>query len=148
MGNAISTDLRRRLVDAYGRGAGTYAELARLFGVGEATVSRVLRRQRERGTVEPDEHGGGMPARIADEELATLREMVMEAPDRTVEELRREWRRRHRTSLSRSSMLRALRRANLTWKKNGSDPRNKLVWTFTIAESSSSAGPRGSRPSD
>ena len=148
MGNAISTDLRRRLVEAYGRGDGTYSELARLFGVGEATVSRVLRRHRERGTVEPDGHGGGMPARIADEELPALREMVMEAPDRTVEELRREWRRRHKTSLSRSSMLRALRRASLTWKKNGSDHRSRLVWTYTTAGSSSSAGPRASRRND
>ncbi|MBK6519172.1 MAG: hypothetical protein IPG04_34795 [Polyangiaceae bacterium] len=44
----------------------------------------MLRRQRERGTVEPDEHGGGMPARIADEDLPHSARMVMEAPDRTV----------------------------------------------------------------
>lgn len=148
MGNAISTDLRRRLVAAYDRGEGTYAEIARLFGVGEATVSRVLRRQRERGSVEPDGHGGGMPARISDEELPALRELVLAAPDRTVEELRREWRRLRKTVLSRSSMLRALRRANLTWKKNGSGHRSKVGWMSTTSGSASSDGPRRSRQSD
>lgn len=147
MASPISTDLRRSLVEAYARGEGTYAELARLFGIGDATVSRILRRKRERGSVEPDGHGGGMPALIADAELPVLREMVMSAPDRTVTELCAEWRRVHKIKVSRSSMLRALRRADLTWKKNASDRRSRLVWTCMSGESASFVGPKRSRRS-
>ena len=147
MASPISTDLRRSLVEAYARGEGTYADLARLFAIGPATVSRVLRRQRERGSVEPDGHAGGMPALIADDELPALREMVMSAPDRTVTALCAEWRRVHKSKVSRSSMLRALRRADLTWKKNASDLRSKLGWMCTTDVSASSVGPRRSRRS-
>ena len=45
-------DVRRRVVDAYLSGrSGTYEETAALFGVGRATVSRLLWRKRETGDV-------------------------------------------------------------------------------------------------
>jgi transposase len=48
----LSLDLRRRLVDAYLlKKSGTYKQTAALFGVGEATLSRNLRRYRETGDV-------------------------------------------------------------------------------------------------
>jgi transposase len=65
--NSLSLDLRRRIVAAYERDEGTYFELAQRFGVGEATVSRLLRRQRELGHVVPEVAGGGFPPRISDE---------------------------------------------------------------------------------
>gem|GEM_PF-3891486 len=46
--NPLSVDLRRRIVERYQKGDVTYAEVAAWFHVGEATVSRLLRRSRER----------------------------------------------------------------------------------------------------
>lgn len=54
--------LRERLVDAYKRGGFTYASLAAMFGVGEATVSRLLTRDRRNGgDLRPNAPGGGNP---------------------------------------------------------------------------------------
>jgi transposase len=44
---SISLDLRQRVVDAYNRGGLTYAAVASLFSVGQASVCRWLRRNRE-----------------------------------------------------------------------------------------------------
>ena len=62
----ISIDLRRRVVAAYKAGlTGTYSATAKLFGIGRATVGRVLRRQRETGDVELKPRGGNNP-RVVD----------------------------------------------------------------------------------
>jgi transposase len=113
-------DLRRRIVAAYERNEGTYAEIAKRFGVGEATVSRLLRRKRERGHVEPEAPGGGFPARISDAQLPELVRLVAERPDATLDSLREIWVSRHGGALSRSSLLRSLERAKVTRKKSGS----------------------------
>lgn len=57
----ISLDLRRRIVDAYLSGlSGSYEATAELFGVGRATVSRLVRRGRETGDVLPLPRGGDL----------------------------------------------------------------------------------------
>lgn len=116
----LSEDLRRRVVKAHLAGEGTYAELAVRFSIGEATISRLLRRFRESGGVEPKEHGGGFPARIPDERLDDLRKLVAERPDRTKEELVAAWVERFGGTASTSSIGRALKRAAITRKKRPS----------------------------
>lgn len=105
-------------MDAYRRGEGTYRAIAERFGLGEASVNRFLRRHREDGTVERRARGGGMVAKIGQEELPSLRALVAEKPDRTAEELKDEWSRRFGVVMSRSAMVRALQRAGLTVKKS------------------------------
>ena len=122
-------DLRERIVARYQRGDVTYAQLAETFGIGEATVSRLLRRNRERGVLERDAPGGGFPPRIAPDQLACLVKLVAEKPDRTVPELCEVWMARHGGFLSESSMKRALARAGVTRKKRPSDPASKTVPT-------------------
>lgn len=61
----IGLELRKRIVEAYDSGlSGTYEETAELFGVGRATVSRLLRRHRETGDVQPLPIGGNYPRQI------------------------------------------------------------------------------------
>lgn len=110
--NSLPLELRRRIVEAYERKEGTYFELAQRFGVGEATVHRLLRLKRERGDVNP-----GSPSGITEEELPQLVRLVNEFPDATLDELKDLWGARHRCELSRSSIVRALRRAGITRKK-------------------------------
>ena len=74
-----SIDLRRRLVEAYrSKKSGTYAATAALFGVGEATVSRLLRRHRETGDVQHKPRGGNRKREI---DLEWLREHLAVNPD-------------------------------------------------------------------
>jgi transposase len=113
-------DLRTRIVARYAKGDLTYAEVAQLFDVGEASISRLLRRDRERGNLEPDANGGGYPPRISDEQLSLLTKLVAEKPDRTLAELCKVWLARHGVKLSIASMGRSLERAGLTRKKSPS----------------------------
>jgi transposase len=75
----LSIDLRRKLVAAYKAGrSGTYDRTALLFGVGRATVSRALRRQRETGDQRYRPKGGNNPRRV---DLDWLRKQCKERPD-------------------------------------------------------------------
>ena len=75
----LSIDLRRCVVDAYlSQKSGTYEQTAVLFRIGEATVSRLLRRQRETGDVLYKPKGGNNPRRV---DLAWLREHLQALPD-------------------------------------------------------------------
>jgi len=115
--HAISNDLRRRIVDRYLREGESYDSVAEHFQVGRATVNRVVNRFRRTGSVERSPRGGGNPPWISEDELPRLRDLVAEKPDRTADELAREWGLRFGAALSRSSMVRALARAGLSIKK-------------------------------
>ena len=105
-------ELRRRIVEAYERKEGTYFQLAQRFGVGEATVYRLLKLKRERGNVRP-----GASAGVAEEELPEFVQLVHEFPRATLEQLKEAWTSRTRRQLSLSSIVRALRRAGITREK-------------------------------
>lgn len=107
--NSLPMELRRRIVEAYERKEGTYFELAQRFGVGEATVYRLLKHKRECGTVKP-----GSPSGITEEELPEFAQLVQDLPNATLEQLKEAWVSITRRELSRSSIVRALRRAGIT----------------------------------
>ena len=80
----LSNDLKRRIVDAYLSGrSGNYVQTAEMFGVGEATVSRLLRRYRETGDVQNKPKGGNNPRKV---DLDWLRAHADAFPDATLEE--------------------------------------------------------------
>lgn len=107
--NSLPLELRRRIVEAYERNEGTYFELAQRFGVGEATVYRLVKLKRERGTVRVD----ASPRGISEEELPEFARLVRESPGATLEQLKQAWVSRTRAELSLSSIVRALRRAGI-----------------------------------
>lgn len=109
---SIPNELRRRIVEAYERNEGTYFELAQRFGVGEATVYRLLRLKRELGDVKV-----GTARGISEEELPEFVKLVQRSPGATLEQLRQAWVSRTRSELSLSSIARALRRAGISRKK-------------------------------
>lgn len=104
--------LRRRIVEAYERNEGTYFELAQRFGVGEATVYRLLKLKRERGNVRPEG-----PTGVTEEELPAFVQLVNDLPGATLAQLREAWVARTRRQVSLSSVVRALSRAGITRKK-------------------------------
>jgi transposase len=116
----LSNDLRLRIVKAHHAKEGSYAELAARFNVGEASISRVLRVFRERGDVEPLGHGGGQPPKISAEQYPALRKLVAEKPDRNLQQLCHAWAAHHGVRVSVPAMHRTLKKAGLSWKKNGS----------------------------
>jgi transposase len=110
-------ELRRRVVDAYEAGEGSYSEISQRFSVGTASVKRWVRRYRDQGTVAPEPRGGGTPSEIGAIDLSLL---LLRLPDGNAGELTAEFNRRRRAPhrVHVSSMKRALRRHGYVVKKN------------------------------
>lgn len=124
MGSALSLDLRQRIIAAWQNQEGTWKELAERFGVGEATIDRLVARFRRSGSVAPDPHGGGQPALIADEQLPVVRRLLDAAPDITIAELAEQYRCEVGLRVSRSTMSRTVARLGYTRKKRPSSARS------------------------
>lgn len=118
MTTPISNDLRIRIVEARAQEAQSYEQLAERFGVGRATVSRILRLARETGSVEPAPHGGGAPRRVTEADQKVLGELLRTRSDATLEELRVALATHTGVEVSRSTMCRELHRLGVTRKKN------------------------------
>ena len=83
---ALSMDLRERIVFAYEAGEGSHAALAERFAVSKAVVGKLVRQQREQGTLQPQTHRRGRKQVIAGEKLAQLQRHLVEHPDATLAE--------------------------------------------------------------
>jgi len=111
----LSLDLRRRVVQAYrAKQSGTYAETAALFGIGEATLSRLLRRYRETGDVAPKPRGGNNPRRV---DLAWLRTHLDEHPDARIIDRIEAWVQLGGRRIGHTAMWLAIRACGWTHKK-------------------------------
>jgi len=114
MGNP-SLDLRRRMVLAYENGlCRTYQEVAAMFGVGPATVSRNLRRKRETGDVMYKRLGGNRP-RVVDERW--LAEHATAEPDARLRDRVEAWHEVSGVRVALSTMSLALKRLGWSFKK-------------------------------
>lgn len=132
--------LRERIVAAYKRGGFTYESLATLFDVGEATVSRMLSRDRKTGDLRPDPRGGGMPPRIPAEQYDALRALVADVPDATQQDLCDLWEAHFGVTVSKAAMGRTLQAAGITRKKSSSALRSKTARTSSKGAPRSSSG--------
>jgi transposase len=126
MANPYPLELRERAVRAYESGKGTYSEVAEHFMIHRATLIRWVQRARETGTVAATDRGGGWVSPV---DVSLLQRLVTERPDRTTDELTREYNRwaMPERRVHRSSVLRALQRSGYVFKKNGPGRRNKIV---------------------
>ena len=123
---AYSLDLRKRIVDAVERGIATKREIARMFGVHETFVHKLLRQKRERGDIAPLPHGGGAEAILKEDHLMILTELVAESPDTTLEEQREHLKKRARVEASVPTIWRALDELGLSRKKSRSVTRKPI----------------------
>jgi transposase len=114
-----STDLRMRVIDAVEAGA-SRREAAELFDVDASTAVRWLQCWNETRCCEPKPRGGSLSPleRYAEQILA----LVVEQPDRTLEEIVTELRKR-RIRTSKSSVARFFQRHGITFKKKESAGR-------------------------
>ena len=111
-------ELRQKIVDAVDQQLGTYEEIAEMFGVTEQYIYKLLRQRRETGSLDPLPRGGGAQAKLSEEHLLTLAELVARRPDATLEELRRQLRRETNVEASISTIWRGLERIEFTQKKD------------------------------
>jgi transposase len=116
MARPISVEVRERVVAAHREGKGTYAQLSDLFQVGEASVSRWLRLERETGVLTPKSPPGRAP-KLDAQGLVVLRELVDEDSDATLAELSQRLHERLGVKLVQSAVHKVLVKMGLSRKK-------------------------------
>jgi len=135
MPRAYSTDLRERALAACEAGEGRQSEIARLYRIGERTLSGWLRTAREEGRRSPKpRRGGRAPLGGEREALAGL---VAERNDATLAEYADLLAERAGVRRSASALCRALKALGLARKKRPSRPPSGIARTWPRR------GPRG-----
>ncbi len=127
MPRPISVDLRARVVAAHRAGQGSYAKLSELFRVGEASVSRWLRRDRE-GSLEPKPLPGRAP-KLDERGRTVLRALVDADSDATLAELVERLRTEIGVVLGVSTLHKTLVKMGITRKKKTSTRRKEIAMT-------------------
>lgn len=112
MAAAYSMDLRKRVFKAW-EVSGDAADVAATFGVSRAWVHRLAQRQRETGSLEPQQQTQ-FRARVLAGPEDRLKALVDAKPDATLAELREAL----PTTAALSTLWSALDRLGLTVKKN------------------------------
>ena len=123
---AYSMDLRMRVVEAYRKGEGTQAEVAKRFKITDETVGKWNARYEKEGHCEPRPHGGrGPKAKLDEAARGKLEELLRENPDATLAERCRLLAERTGVQIGKSTMHRLLSKMGVIHKKSiRSGPRN------------------------
>jgi len=119
---ALSLDLRERILGACDRGDLTREEVAEEFGVSRRFVQKVLRLRADGGPLAPGRRSGGRAPLLGEADLGRLRELVREKPDRTLAELRAALHASGGPEVSAPTVCRALKGLGLPLKKRRCTP--------------------------
>lgn len=125
MSKALSVDLRTRVLDAVANGASHRIAAAR-FGVSAASVSRWRALVREQGDPRPKSLGGDRRSGRIEAQAALIRLLLDEAPDITIEELRRALAERGH-SFGYGAIRRFFQRHRITRKKRPRTPASRTA---------------------
>ena len=120
--NAYSEDLRKKIVEALGRGMGK-SEAARTFSVSLSSVKRYATMAEEDRSLAPKKRPGSKP-KLDERARRLLEEDLKERPFITLQERCEYLRAVASVDLSRSTLCREIKRMNSTRKKGGDPPRN------------------------
>jgi transposase len=128
MPRAYSTDLRERALAAYEAGEGRQSEIARVYRIGERTLSGWLKLAREEGRRSPKPRRGG--TRPVGGERETLAALVAERNDATLAEYADLLAERAGVRRSPSALCRALKALGLVRKKRRSRLPSRIARTW------------------
>jgi transposase len=94
-------------------------QAAKIFDISQSTLSRWKRQQRETGTLESKPTGGDYRSLIdTPGRRVRIRQIVEQRPDATYEEIREKYNTRAKQKVSRSCIVRAVKKMGITRKKN------------------------------
>lgn len=131
MPSAHPVALRERVVRQYKNGGVTYAEIAERMDVGDASVSRYLRLDRERdGDLSPKERKPRADRKITPEMDRVLVSLVEDEPEWTTSDLALELEDVFGVKVNRRTVGKALKRLGYTHKRglSGRQPRSAPMW--------------------
>ena len=114
---AYSSDLRKKIIEAYQKKEGSLRKLAKRFSVSFSFVWRLVKRFRKSGNVAPKPHGGGLKPKLDQVDLVILREVSDANQDATLAELSDLFLKRTEIRISGSTIAQKLRRLRISRKK-------------------------------
>ena len=120
--NAYSEDLRKKIVEALGRGIGK-SEAARTFSVSLSSIKRYAKLAEEGGSLAPKKRPGSAP-KLDEKAMKLLEQDLEERPFATLKERCDYVEVMTGLSVSRSTVCRAIARIGPTRKKGGESPPN------------------------
>jgi transposase len=148
MARPYSDDLRRRILEAFGRGEGSEPELAARFFVSLGYVKKIRRQQLRTGTMTRVPHRPGRKPKFTEPIRDRLRSWLRQQPDLTLAELQEKLSEQARLGVSRPSLWVVLKKMGLRLKKSRSTPASGTRRrTGNGGRSSSPPSPRSRRKS-
>lgn len=117
-----SVELREKIVETYENEVISQRQLAQRFRVALSFVTKIIKQYRETGNLEPQK-SSGRPLKLNWEQQETLKVIVEENNDWTLEEYQRELEKQ--TRVSRATIDRMTKRWGLTFKKKALCPTEK-----------------------
>ncbi len=115
---ALSLDLRERIVKAYNRGEGSYPQLALRFEVSKPSVERFVKLWRTTGSLQPKPHAGGRARSVKADEEPVVEQWVEAENDLTQAELAQRFTAETGRGVSPRTMGRVRARLDFTRKKD------------------------------
>ncbi len=126
MPDALSTDLRQRVVEAWEAKEGSQEAIAERFQVSPSSVERWIRLKRETGSVQPRPRPGSQHSRkLFAEHRQALEDWLSERPDLTLPELAQRLKDQFGVSIDPSQISRTLGQMGWTRKKTAPSIRVK-----------------------
>ena len=116
MGKPLSNDLRLRLINAVDGGMSARAA-GRKFDIAASTATGLVKKQRERGRLEPLPLGGRRQS-VLEKEAAFIEDMVVAHPDWSEEEMAFYVRKECAISVHPTTLGRFVRKKGWRFKKN------------------------------
>jgi transposase len=122
---AYSLDLRQKIVTAYAQGGRSQRQLAQQFGVALSFIEKLLKQQRETGSLAPKVRTKQTPTKLNEAQLKVLAQLVEAQNDATLDELRSQLEQKTGVLIGRSTVDRMLTKLQLTVKKNIASDRKR-----------------------
>lgn len=85
----LQIEVRKKIIEARKNGL-KIAEISRAYATSESSVNRLLRQERETGSIVPLTHRRGRKATLDTDGLEALRALILSRPDITLEEIKSE----------------------------------------------------------
>jgi transposase len=114
---AYSVDLRRKVVESYEGGNGSYSKISSDFGISIRSVKRYVKQYREDGNLLPKKGNQGRPKKVDEDGYKTIRNIIRSHPTVTLAELSKLYYKEKKVSVGRSILSRACDKLNLRRKK-------------------------------
>ncbi len=117
MANPYSLDLRTKIINAYKNKEGTQKEIAKIFGVGLATVCRYWQKHCQKKDLSFAIRRHGPLPELSGNKLERVKQLVITHPDATLDELCKYYNRNRKIKVGRSMMWRACKKLGFKVKK-------------------------------